>query len=40
MSLIIAIIELVNGARFLTEAVYMYIREFGQPALLTIPPMQ
>jgi hypothetical protein len=40
MSVVVATIELGKGARLLTEAIYMYIREFGQPVLLTIPPMQ
>jgi hypothetical protein len=40
MSVVVATSELVDGARLLTEAVYMYIREFGQPALLAISSMQ
>ena len=39
MTMTVAVVELVHVARLLAETVHKYTRQFGQPALLTVPPV-
>jgi hypothetical protein len=40
MAVPVATFEFVQGAHLLAEAVHTYIRQFGQLALLAVPPVQ
>jgi len=40
MTMPVANVELLHGARLHAEALHVYIRQFGQMTLLAVPPVQ
>jgi hypothetical protein len=40
MTVPVATVKLIHGARLFAEAVHTYIRQFGQLAFLAVPPVQ